>query len=401
MHFKQVVLGADFGRVPYSKLYANPSSQHWKTYLAFHDTMNAHVRRKDAGESLSDDDITLSSILAATVMFEATKPDDKIYGLFNVCKRLGFELPAPDYQKPLATVYTEAAQAMLRYGPGLAPLLMACESTSWELGLPSWVPDFSDSFRSWTPSRPPRTALFAKTSPSISGQTAAQYDFIETGRVLRVKGRRLDMVHVAGLPWIVDNAANMLGGAQIPTLQAMSSLIESIGSWLDVVQQRGGQDTTMAAIVLLRLLMYDASPSQQVSTRELETLASSMLGLVALSRQDRSPYQSSLADPREPPSTPYVGEDIFGPQMQDILGKVFGCSWKTVFRTLDGHLGLGTHTVRAGDVVVVFYGSSLAAVLRTCEGHFRYIGPAYVGGLEDGGFWSLSSSASDEWFTLK
>ncbi|KAL2203496.1 hypothetical protein CC79DRAFT_1057347 [Sarocladium strictum] len=401
MHFKQVVFGADFTRLPYSKLHANPLSQHWKTYLAFHDVMNGLIRRKDAGESLSDDEVSISSILSATIMFDATKPDDKVYGLYNVCKRLGFELPAPDYRKPLDTVYTEAAQAMLRYGPGLAPLLIACESASWEQGLPSWVPDFSDSFRLWTPSRPPRTALFAKGSPSISGQTAAQYDFAEDGRVLRVKGRRLDMVQVAGLPWIVDNASNMLGGAQSPSSQTVSSLIESIGSWLDVVQQENGYRDTMAAKTLLRVLMYDASSSQQSSTPELESLASSILALGALSRQDSNPHQSGLPNLEESSSTPYVGDDISGVQMQDLLGKVFGCYWKTVFRTLDGHLGLGTHTVREGDIVVVLYGSSLAAVLRPCEGHFRYIGPAYVDKLDDGGFWSSGSSNSDEWFALE
>jgi hypothetical protein len=333
-------------------------------------------------------------------MFDATKPDDKVYGLFNVCKRLGFELPAPDYRKSLATVYTEAAQAMLRYGPSLAPLLIACESASWEQGLPSWVPDFSDSFRLWTPNRAPRTALLAKGSPSISGQTAAQYDFTEDGRVLRVKGRRLDMVQVAGLPWIVDNASNMLGGAQVPSSQTMSSLIESIGSWLEVVQQQSGYEVTTAAKALLRVLMYDASSSQQGSTPDLESLASSILALGALSRQDRHHHRPGLPN-LEAPSSTHVGEDISGVQMQDLLGKVFSCYWKTVFRTLDGHLGLGTHTVREGDIVAVLYGSSLAAVLRPCEGNFRYIGPAYIDKLDDGRFWSSGSSNSDEWFALK
>ncbi|RYP13855.1 hypothetical protein DL767_010544 [Monosporascus sp. MG133] len=139
-----VTIGAGFKRLPYTKYDSNVLSTHWRTYLNYHEGIRECVRRKERGEPLRNLDLTLSEVLLAPALtLDATRPEDKFCGLYGVCKRLGFELPVPDYSKPLAAVCTEATRAILSYETYLDILLDVCESSGWERGIPSWVPNFS------------------------------------------------------------------------------------------------------------------------------------------------------------------------------------------------------------------------------------------------------------------
>ena len=82
------------------------------------------------------------------------------------------------------------------------------------------------------------------------------------------------------------------------------------------------------------------------------------------------------------------------------IGNISLGHWKMGFQTLNGFLGLGTHTVQDGDVVAVFHGCSRAAVLRPWGGWLRYVGLAYVYAIMNGEIWDAKSSADDEWFVL-
>ncbi|RYP83971.1 hypothetical protein DL770_005273 [Monosporascus sp. CRB-9-2] len=133
-------------RLPYTKYDSNVLSTHWRIYLNYHEGIQEFVRRKERGEPLRNLDLKVSgALLAPGLTLDATRPEDKIYGLYGVCKRLGFELPAPDYSKPLAAVYTEATRAILSYEAGLDILSGVCESSGWERGIASWCPTFRDA----------------------------------------------------------------------------------------------------------------------------------------------------------------------------------------------------------------------------------------------------------------
>lgn len=100
MYLTTILVSADFTRLRYSKLDA--VNIHWGSYVEYHDSLNEFVRRREEGEPLSSivGCLTLSYVLMVpTMMLEDTRPEDKIYGLYEVCKRLGFELPKPDYKK--------------------------------------------------------------------------------------------------------------------------------------------------------------------------------------------------------------------------------------------------------------------------------------------------------------
>ncbi|RYP53629.1 hypothetical protein DL768_001409 [Monosporascus sp. mg162] len=404
MPLKTVTIGADFKRLPYTKYDSNVLSTHWRTYLNYHESIQEFVRRKERGEPLHNLDLTLSGVLLAPALFlDATRPEDKIYGLYGVCKRLGFELPAPDYSKPLAAVYTEATRAILSYEAGLDILSGVCESSGWERGIPSWVPNFSGCIRWWSPSSPPHLIVYdsSRKSPRISGQTRCQYDFTLQGQALCVRGRRVDVLCAAGQPWKLDTSKTKLGDWAGQTAEDISSLLGCVGSWYDVVQGRGDRPQGSFAMQLLAQVLAQ-NCSQPLSAERLEALTRYLSPLVSFSRSGGDPRHMALAHPQDSPlDYGRIGDYVISKGVYNVVESLVGNNcWKTVFRTVTGYLGVGTHTAQDGDIVAVFHGFAMAAVLRPWGDWFRYVGPAYVDGIMNGEFWDAGSAADDETFVL-
>jgi hypothetical protein len=404
MNLKTMVVAADFKRLPYSKVDADVAvAHHWRSYLDYHDALQEFIRRKDEGEPVSNFGLTLSGVLMVPALgLEATRPEDKIYGLYGVCKRLGFELPAPDYKKSLAQVYTEAARAILLYEPGLELLSAACESPGWEKGIPSWVPDFSGCIRRWSPSNPPHMTLYTRKTPLVSGRSQCQYEFMMDGQALSVRGRRVGVLSAVGQPWRTDASTNMLGDSQVQTGQYISSLVDCIGSWLDVVQGRADHPEGKVAMQMLAQVLAQDS-AQPLSKAQFEALIRYLSVLVERSRSEGVARHKSLIAPEDSPlAYIQIGDYLVSKGMQVALGHLSTIPWKTVFRTVDGHLGGGNHTLQEGDIVAVFRGCAFAATLRPWgEGWYRYVGPAYVLGIMGGEFWDVRSAGEeDESFVL-
>lgn len=404
IHLKLLVVGADFTKVPYSRIDSSVANRHWRSYLEYHDAINEFLRRKEQGEAPSSFGLTLAGVLMVpALMFEATRPEDKIHGLYNICQLFGFELPAPDYTKPVATVYAEATRAIVRDEQGLDILSSVIESPGWDWGLPSWVPNFSGCFRKWCPSNPPHMALVGKGNRAVSGHTAWQYDFVLDGQALTVKGRRLDILCASGLPWMTDASTNMLGDSPVPTGQVIASFIECIGSWLDIAQDQGNcQDARAAMKTLVQMLLDSTSKPAHLSPEDLEPVVGDLCTLIGRLRAGSESRQTVLAGfQHSSQDNLRVGDQLLSPKrLLDFCEKMIVNHWRTVFRTVGGYLGLGTHTVRDGDIVVVFHGSSLPAVIRPWGDWFRYVGPADVGGIMNGEFWGATSAADDESFVL-
>lgn len=401
MHVTTMVVGADFTRLPYSNLNANTSGRYWRIHLEYHDTMGEFIRRREQGEPTSNFGIKLTDLLVLPALsLEATRPEDKIFGLYGICKRLGFEIPAPDYRKPLAVVYTEAARAMLRGDQSLNLLSMVQESPGWSRGLPSWVPDFSGSTRKWSPSNPPHMYLSKRENRNVSGQTQSEYQFEPDGRGLRVKGRRLSPISVVGQPWIVDSSTNILGDAQAQTGQYTAGLIDCLRSWFDVVRSQPECVRDSDAMeTLVRVLADEACTPY--STEPMESLVRHLSVLVAISGSSDRALHTILADRQgNPGGFSDVGNFTVSAEMQRAILHISDLTWKAAFRTAHDHLGTGTHSAKTGDVVVVLQGCTTAAIVRPCRGGFKYVSPAHVHGIMNGEFWNSGSSSDDEWFVL-
>jgi hypothetical protein len=196
-----------------------------------------------------------------------------------------------------------------------------------------------------------------------------------------------------------------VGDSPLQTGQVYSGLLDCIGSWLDVVLDRGDfHDINAATQLLARVLTCDDDLQQQhhLSAENLEVYGRYLSTLVAIPTLDGDPRQIALADPQEnlQQNVKVVGDYILSTGMYMFFQKIMRCHWKTIFRTLNGYLGIGTHTVRENDVVAVYHGCPQAAILRPCGDYFKYVGPAYVDGIMNGEFWGAGTLIDDEWFVL-
>ncbi|KAH6991489.1 heterokaryon incompatibility protein-domain-containing protein [Ilyonectria sp. MPI-CAGE-AT-0026] len=399
IRFELVVMGADFTKIPYSKLDVNPLARHWRSYLEFHSRVKELISWREEHNSTEKFTSLLSLLVVPGMLLEATRPEDKVFGMYGLCKRLGYELPAPDYQKSLAVVYTEAAKAILHYDQSLEFLSVATETSAWADGLPSWVPNFSGCMSKWSPSIPPTICpVGARESVKISDSTQCQYRLGPGDMELTVRGRRLNTISAVGKPWITDSYTSLLGGSEKNTMQYADSLIDCIGSWLAVVQglpKSSGREAAMEHMTrVLTNNISDKSPPVP-----FEDMVRYLAVLVDMSASENRTLFATLA------SLPNAS---LSRQQDEFLGLIAGCNlaitrifgsiWQTMFRTESGYMGMGTHTLTGGDIVVLFEGCDVAGVIRPLTNGYRYVGPAYVDGIMDMGLGNLGSDS--EWFVL-
>ncbi|KAF4958107.1 hypothetical protein FGADI_2665 [Fusarium gaditjirri] len=401
IRFELIVLGADFTKIPYSKLDVNPSARHWRSYLDFHSRVKELISWREEHDPAEKLTSLLSLLVVPGMILEATRPEDKVFGMYGICKRLGYELPAPDYQKSLAVVYTEAAKAILHYDQSLELLSVATETSAWADGLPSWVPNFSGCISKWSPSSPPTMcSVGARESLKTSDSNHCQYRLGPGDMGLTVRGRRLDTICAVGKPWKTDSYTSLLGGSDTNTIQYADSLIDCIGSWLAVLQDLPNCSSRGAAIEYMTRVLSN-NVSDKYPPVPFEDMVQYLAVLVAMSASGNRTRFTTLAS---------LPNGSLSRQQEEFLGlmagcnlaitRIFGSIWQTMFRTESGYVGMGTHTLTSGDIVVLFEGCAVAGVIRRSSGGFRYVGPAYVDGIMDKELGNPGSDTEGEWFIL-
>lgn len=63
------------------------------------------------------------------------------------------------------------------------------------------------------------------------------------------------------------------------------------------------------------------------------------------------------------------------------------CEQKALFVTRNGYLGIGSHSVCGGDLVVLFSGMNVPFVVRRMGTCWRLVAPVYVHGIMQGERW--------------
>jgi hypothetical protein len=399
--FDLLVIAADFTRLPYSKL--NAAARHWKSYLSWHHTFAEFIRRHQQGENLQVD---LKDILFAGVFLEATRPEDKVNGLYGCAKKLGLDWPIPDYTKSVAQVYTEVTLACIRQAGDLKLLEVVEGAAAAELGLPSWVPNLSESLRSWTITNPPKMSMSNGKNKLVSGESQCQWMIMAEGIRLKVLGRRLDQVAAVSEPWKTDARTTLLGDADTNSGQVASSLTDCIVTWLDVVLQRNSRNTQgtnvaneLEAIQDLTNLLNDGHGVPGDPPNKMDEYLSV---LINCARANDESLRSQLIHPEDDIMTSMqLGHVRISPPMLQVIEYIMHLTWKLVFRTTTkAYLGTGSYSAKPGDLVVVFHGMTVPCLIRPCAEGFNFVGAALVDGIMNGEFWKSGSDADDEWFVL-
>jgi hypothetical protein len=127
----------------------------------------------------------LGELLVLFLSSDATEPEDKVYGVYSMCAEAWRnQLPLPNYQLLLSTVYVTAVRAVIKNSGNLDILSALNCPFAWLL-LPSWCPNFNGSSPACLPSM--------ESSWRCAGTKKLEVAFVDD-RIMRVKGFVLDKV---------------------------------------------------------------------------------------------------------------------------------------------------------------------------------------------------------------
>lgn len=322
----------------------------------------------------------------------ATDPRDRIYGLLGLLEeeardpQLSMKIPV-DYEKPCSETYTDAlahifsrgegpyflSGVCLSGGPAAAPQVASLPSTTVQPDLPSWVPDFTR--QDWDGTTHPEGYFFHPPTTmhaSGAGQGAKNGIILQDGRTLQAEGL------------IVDTIFD----------------VHPIGSTLETVKRNLSHLENLATEARCRPCRF-APPIQPLmqTFREGEPLWRILVSNKHLkSGYDPAPltyeatYSSLLRDNASSTANESDSRQLMGAQSlndyEEILRRSAGK--KSFFTTINGFIGTCVPVSRAGDIIVIIFGSPSPFVLRPVpvstneQQSYWLVGCSYVGGIMNG-----------------
>lgn len=327
-------------------------------------------------------------------------PRDHVYaflGHFSL-KCGGEELRSlqPDYGRALSDVYTDVAIRALK---GAKTLILLSAVHNLQLGkrdaslwraqdrihLPSWVPDWR--------TLPVHLLGSPETPHRATGSTTPQLEIDENGKVLKIKGKRIDVVRRTWPP-IFGMAFKLSGkGSKTPTQAIWEDLMGDASTPFSLGEKYvNGRDSAFFALI--------------------QTLSNAGAGIDRLRKYDTIPSSEHLANGaayivRAKANDPEVS---ISPELRQIAkaGDAFKWSHEATLATRYRRFGMtekgyylvGPDCMLRGDVVVVLYGGRTPFLLRKREDGtgWRFVGESYVHGMMNGE--GMEVDAEEETFSI-
>jgi len=380
------------------------------------------------------DYLALCDFMAEVRFSGATDQKDKILGLYNILSDVGVQLPAPDYAKPTATIYREAAAAIIS-STGSLRILEQVDGLGSTEGLASWVPDWGSTKHNLGLG----TRLGDKSVKS-AGTTSSFFEFRDEGHKLVLQSVVVDTIasksshaylHVDER---LGHAANYKLWPKNPPIndfswgETIETKPESVSGILRLANVRALQDFVILALepdlataseksvlALYYTLMSQIDPI--LSERDagkarswFQVLANAgrafdgdgLTRITTVGRRYKPQLAAHLPNLQELRSSPeyralqYISRD----EALDIIhSRLDRIRYKTLFKTASGRLGLAPWPITAGYYIVWFSGMHPPMVVRKAGEHFRLIAQAYVHGAMDGAE-ALESGQTHQEFIL-
>jgi hypothetical protein len=299
---------------------------------------------------------------------QASDHRDIIYAITGIAKDAQQEHLYPDYTKRVQDVFTQVAKTFLVQGR--LRLLWLCTQPRNLVKLPSWVPDWSSTWRndyryfSTDGTYGSFDKIFAasgESRPVVSFSANAQ------NALLRLGGCRFDAVEHTGSAFDVGDFLKTkrldfhhihLGIAE--RFREISNLQSR-----NIICKEGERDA------IIRTAVSDVEPTWSPDIRFTYSRSSS-----CSLRQLYSRYVSNLEE------WDLDNTNDMLPSKLDILFRHHG---RRPFLTTKGHLGLGPAALKRGDTVAIIFGAELPLIFReNGEGQHLLIGEAFVDRIMDG-----------------
>jgi hypothetical protein len=335
---------------------------------------------------------------------KATELRDFVYAMRAMSNEMGRIIP--DYKKPVAEIYTEAAWAFIEKTQALQLLYFVQDHSESSLeGLPSWVPDWSIVPRATTLRHLHTSTLMSDTesrwypagdhrwikprgnfnSPSLT------ISVLRIGKVLGVVGECNPLSMGNFLCETLDLASDHLQFISEKSSFALGS--EVLWRTLNSDAKREKSDGQNFRQWLLFTLYRVSNPTTDVDPVELVSLIgrmrSSLARFAAWDASGLAPrdfnIDSGMDALRE--GDRHFSKHIFEDGLAFEQELLRTCAWRTLFRTDSGDFGLGPKSLHARDELVLAAGSDVPLLLRPVTGEprtFQFVGQAFVHGIMHG-----------------
>ena len=299
---------------------------------------------------------------------QASDHRDIIYAMTGIAGDAQQQHLYPDYTKGVHDVFTQVAKTFLVQGR--LRMLWLCAQPRDMITLPSWVPDWSSTWRhnyryfSSDGTYGADDKIFAASGESQSsvsfstnGQNAllhlggCEFDHVEhTGSIFDVgdflKSSRFDFHHIhLGIAKRFREVSDLQNRSTVCNENTKDVIIRTVVSDVELYWKAGNRPTY--------------SRSRSISLRQL--------------------YSKYVSDCEE------WALDNTNDMLASKLDILFRHHGRQLFLTAKGRLGLGPAGLQRGDTLAVIYGAEIPFVFRkNSNGQYRLIGESYVDGVMDG-----------------
>ncbi|KAJ9157476.1 hypothetical protein NKR23_g289 [Pleurostoma richardsiae] len=362
-----------------------------------------HALREVSGVSVTHllragRDFPINVLMAAVMKACATDPKDMVYGLLGISK--SSHRAEYSASKSVRDVYLDWFDDMLKtYLPNQYPVLTQSGTGRYRYenthNLPTWMPHLMNL---QDENRCPFVQLSGPIRPSLISQFAVPAPALGDGGVLCIYGAVCDEV-LSVVP--ID----------FPSPQHDSDYRSILGLFLDIIEGIGNCSTVSGEISPLEAMGYSLFQGYEIMspvTTDLANLPTSGVGEgfrlfvlaivnncpqvdldVVLARMDlssrdelrqfligqfKNPSYDTYASPARETSLNYT----------QIINCVLDLGHHSVFKTRNGHFGLGPYRVLAGDKVCIVDTMPIPALLRKDNGHWVHVGSCWVLGVSQG-----------------
>lgn len=300
----------------------------------------------------------------------AMDPKDKVYGLLGMLEASLSDHIVPDYNATVSQVFTDFAKAFIVANNSLELLEQCTWSTK---GMPSWVPDWTDTdhFRLYSG----RSTYHATKSAS------AVFYFENNDQSLSCQGARMDSIDGLGERYFQDFESHRCKDVVLQpkgrknVYGSEEALKEAL--WNTLV---GSRDAKGRKAPTDYQCLLDCSPME-----DLGSSTSNSRGRTAFNRLITQSADLQIAGKRLgsyfPPASSPDAEVL-----RDPLERVFRfVRTRRLMVTLNGSIGLVPNDAQQGDVVCLLLGCNVPIVLRAVEqNRYKVVGSCYIHGVMEG-----------------
>jgi len=319
------------------------------------------------------------------IILEATDPRDKVYGLLglaadrNELEEFGI---LPDYSKSCQDVYISVAATLLRQGHISA--LSLGQFPKFQLGLPSWVPDWSkplgDTLQGISTDHMTPEPQYNASGSLL--QTMPIFSGIGPKMSVSVSGLIYDEVHDLGATWAdFFSPQHTMQQPFIPAKRYLEELVR-LSFLQDSFKDLMERISSAARTAIAEIGYNDDGRWARIGNQRYHTAVSLINIRVNSASEIGLPNSGFLELIKTDGIQPRIDRLSAGKYCGEIVAKSHK---RKPFVTAKGHLGLGPDDIKPSDVIALLIGNQVPFVLRkVIDRQYQIVGKAYVDGIMDG-----------------